>query len=120
MNGPNLTDLVLLLPELMLVGMALALILAARRIQNTPWVAAGTVLAALAAALASGWLLSGGSRTGFGGMIILDGYSQFFKILIASALALAALLSVRRSDGEQVHSAEYHAMLLLASTGMMF
>ena len=120
MNGANLTDLVLLLPELMLVGMALALILAARRIQNTPWVATGTVLAALAAVLASGWLLSGGSRTGFGGMIILDGYSQFFKVLIASALALAALLSVRRSGGEQVHSAEYHAILLLASTGMMF
>ncbi len=120
MNGSNLTDLVLLLPEMILVGMALALILAARRIQKTPWVAAGTVLAALAAALASGWLLFGGSRTGFGGMIILDGYSQFFKVLIASALALVALLSVRRIDAEQVRSAEYHAMLLLASTGMMF
>ena len=119
MKGANLADLILLLPELMLVGMALALILAARRIQHSPGVAIGTVVAALAAAGASAWLLSGGSRTGFGGMIALDGYSQFFKILIASALALAALLSVRRID-EQVRSAEYHAMLLLASTGMMF
>ena len=34
MNGANMTDLVLLLPELILVGAALALILAARRIQN--------------------------------------------------------------------------------------
>ena len=120
MKGANLADLALLLPELILVGMALALILAARRIQKTPWVAAGTVLAGLAAALASGWLLSGAPRTGFGGMITVDGYSQFFKILIASALALAALLSVRLSDAEQARSAEYHAMLLLASTGMMF
>ncbi|MDA2932903.1 NADH-quinone oxidoreductase subunit N [Acidobacteria bacterium AH-259-D05] len=120
MNSVNLTDLVLLLPELILVGMALALILGARRIQKASLLAAGTVLAALAAALASGWLLSGGPRTGFGGMITLDGYSQFFKVLIASALTLVALFSVRRIDAERVHSAEYHAMLLLASTGMMF
>jgi NADH-quinone oxidoreductase subunit N len=79
----------------------------------------GTVLAALAAALASGWLLSRGTATGFGGMITLDGYSQFFKILIAASLALVALLSVRSIDGEQVPRAEYHVLLLLASTGMM-
>ena len=115
-----MADLVLVLPELILVGMALVLILAARRIQRAPWVAAGTVLAALAAALTSAWLLSGGPKTGFGGMIALDGYSQFFKVLIAAALALSALLSVKRIDAEQVRPGEYHALLLLASTGMMF
>src|SRR5712692_6649974 len=112
-------DLALLIPELILVGMALALILAARRIRKTPVAAVGTVLAAMAAALASGWALSWGARTGFGGMITLDGYSQFFKVLIAATLALAALLSVKSLDGEQVPRVEYHALLLLASTGMM-
>ena len=145
MNGPNVKDLALLLPELILVCTALALILAARRIQKTTWAAALTVLAAVAAALASAWLLSGGSKTGFGGMITVDGYSQFFKVLIASALALVTLLSVTtdrpsppdpRTQGPkdpqthrptdlQTHRpkprpAEYHALLLLASTGMMF
>ena len=120
MNGAaTLSDLALLIPELILVGMALALILAARRIQTTPLAAVGTVLAALAAALASGWMLSWGTQTGFGGMITLDGYSQFFKVLIAATLALAALLSVRSIDRDQVPRAEYHALLLLASTGMM-
>src|SRR5258708_38534151 len=38
---------------------------------------------------------------------------------MAATLALAALLSVRSLDGEQVPRAEYHALLLLASTGMM-
>lgn len=151
MNGPNLNDLALLLPELVLAGTALALILAARRIQKGPLAAAGTVLAALASAFASVWLLSGGDETGFEGMIKVDGYSQFFKVLIACALALAALLSVtthRHTDPQthgptdpqthgptdrqthgptdpQTHGpiarpAEYHALLLLASTGMMF
>lgn len=118
-SGPIASDLALLIPELILVVMALALILAARRIQRTPVATAGTVVAALAAAAAAGWELPSDTVTGFGGMITLDGYSQFFKVLIAAALALTALLSVRSSDGEQVPRGEYHALLLLASTGMM-
>jgi len=120
MNGASLKDLGLLWPELILVGAALALILAARRISNAPLVIAGTVLAALFAALGSVWLWSGSVETGFGGMITVDGYSQFFKVLIACALALTALLSERQMGAELVGSAEFHALLLLASTGMMF
>ena len=119
MNGATLADLALLVPELILVGMALVLILVARRIQQTPVAAVGTVLAALLAAFCSGRTWSGGAETAFGGMITVDGYSQFFKVLIAATLALAALLSVRSIDREQVPRAEYHVLLLLASTGMM-
>jgi len=114
-----MSDLALLVPELILAGMALALILAARRIQETPVAVVGTVLAAMAAALAAGWVLSWGDKTGFGGMITLDGYSQFFKVLIAATLALTALFSARSLEGDQVPRAEYHALLLLSSTGMM-
>ena len=53
-------------------------------------------------------------------MITLDGYSQFFKVLIAATLAMAALLSARSLDEDHIPRAEYHALLLLASTGMMF
>jgi NADH-quinone oxidoreductase subunit N len=113
-----MSDLVLLIPELILVGMSVALILAARRIQQGFVAGAGTVFAALAAALASVWILTWGTNIGFGGMIIFDGYSQFFKVLIAAILAVAALLSVRSLDG--IPRGEYHALLLLAATGMMF
>ena len=78
MNGATTSDLVLLVPELILVGMALALILVARRIRRGPAAVVGTVLAALAAALVSVWFLSNGATTGVGGMIALDGYSEFF------------------------------------------
>jgi NADH-quinone oxidoreductase subunit N len=114
-----MSDLALLVPELILAGMALVFTLVARRIQRTPAALIGTVFAAIAAALASGWLLSGGRKIGFGGMITLDGYSQFFKVLIAATLALTALLSVRDLDEEHIPRAEYHALLLLAATGMM-
>ncbi len=119
MNGATTSDLALLIPELILVGMALALILAARRIRKSPVAVVGTALAALAAAVVSRWALSWGTLTGFGGMIILDGYAFFFKVLIAGILVLTVLLSVRNIDGVHVPRAEYHALLLLASTGMM-
>jgi NADH-quinone oxidoreductase subunit N len=110
----------MLIPELILVGMALALILTARRIQKTPAAPVGTVLAAVASAIVSGWTFSSGVRTAFGGMMILDEYSQFFKVLIGATLAIATLLSVRSLDRDHIPRAEYHALLLLAATGMMF
>jgi NADH-quinone oxidoreductase subunit N len=120
MNGANLKDLSLLWPELILVAVALALVLFARRLSNAAAAAAATVLAAVAAGLVSVWLWPDAAETGFGGMVTVDGYSQFFKVLIACALALTAFLSVRRIGTEHVRAAEYHALLLLASTGMMF
>src|SRR5215831_3738240 len=115
-----MSDLTLLTPELVLTGTALVLILLARRIQRTPGAAIGAVFAAIAAALISGWLLSWGKQTGFGGMITLDAYSQFFKVLICVTLAVVTLLSVRNADEERTPRVEYHILLLLASTGMMF
>ncbi len=125
----DIKHLILLVPELILVGTALVLMLAASRIRTTLPVTVGTVLAAVAAGLSSYWLLPDEPKTGFGDMIVVDGYSQFFKVLIASALALVTLLSVKRNPplpplakgglgGDR--PAEYHALLLLASTGMMF
>jgi NADH-quinone oxidoreductase subunit N len=112
-----MSSLMLLIPELILVGMSLALILAARRIQKTAVGVLGTVIAAVAAAAAACWVLSLGATTGFGGMVVVDGYSQFFKVLIAATLAMAALLSVKNLEG--IPRGEYHALLLLAATGMM-
>jgi NADH-quinone oxidoreductase subunit N len=112
-----MSDLILVVPELILVGMSLVLLLAARRIQGTRVAAFGTVLAAVAAVLGSSWVLSLGAKTGFGGIITLDNYTQFFNVLIAATLALATLLSVKSLEG--IPRAEYHALLLLAATGMM-
>ncbi len=121
----SVADLALVIPELILIVTALTLILLAPRIRRGPAAAVATVLAALAAALASAWVLPSDTETGFGRMITQDGYSGFFKILIAASLALAALLSVRSTekdedeDEDEAPRGEYHALLLLASTGMM-
>jgi NADH-quinone oxidoreductase subunit N len=112
-------DLLLLIPELVLVGAALALILVARHVRRAQTAAACVVTAAMAA-IFCGWAFSAEAPpTGFGGTITGDGYARFFKTLFAATLALAALLSVRHVDAERVPPAEFHALLLLASTGMM-
>lgn len=114
-----MTDLILLLPELVLVGMALALILIARHVKRAQSAAAWVVIAAVAA-IYCGWAFSvEGLAIGFGGTIAGDGYAQFFNVLFAANLALAALLSVRHLEAERVPPAEYYSLLLLASTGMM-
>ena len=120
MPSVPITDLALLIPELILVGMALVLLLVSSRIRKATHATTATVLAAVAASLATVWLVPVSPRLGFFEMITVDGYSQFFKVLIASALALTTLLSVKRVNAEHVRPAEYHALLLLASAGMMF
>jgi NADH-quinone oxidoreductase subunit N len=112
-------DLLVLLPELVLTGAGLALVVAARRVARA-WVAAGVAIAAAAVAIYSGFAFSmAGPSMGFGGTVTTDGYALFFKGLFAANLALVALLSVRHFDAERVRPAEYHSLLLLASTGMM-
>jgi NADH-quinone oxidoreductase subunit N len=114
-----MADLGLLIPEMILAGVAIVLLVGARRLQRTPVAAIATVLAAVAAAIVSAWLLTRGPQSGFGGMIVVDGYSQFFKLLIAATLALIALLSGRSLKTDHVPRVEYHILLLLAATGMM-
>ena len=112
-------DLLLLLPELVLTGASLVLIVLARRVTRAG-VAAGVAIAAAAVAVWSGFAFSmEGASVGFGGTVTTDGYALFFKVLFAANLAVVALLSVRHLDAERVLPAEYYSLLLLASTGMM-
>ncbi|HEY7699694.1 MAG TPA: NADH-quinone oxidoreductase subunit N [Vicinamibacteria bacterium] len=114
-----MTDLNLLVPELILAVMALALILAARRFERARAAAAPVVVAAIAA-LGASWIYSStGPETGFSGTLAGDGYARFFEVLFAATLALAALLSVKLVDRERVRPGEFYALLLLATTGMM-
>ncbi len=112
-------DLVLALPELILVVASLVLLLLARGIRQSPVAGRVTVVAALAAGAASCWVLSRGATTGFAGMFAVDGYAQFFKVLVAAVLVVATLVARKTIAAEKIPHAEYHTLLLLAATGMM-
>lgn len=114
-----MTDVTLLVPEIVLVAMALALILAARRLERARTAATCVVLAAVAA-IGSGWMLSSATpEVGFGGTIAGDGYARFFDVLFAATLAIVAILSIRQVDFDRVRPGEFYALLLLAATGML-
>ena len=119
MKEQMIQGLGILHPEMILVGAALVLLLLAKRVRGTR-VALGVTLAAAFAAGYSAWSsVSSEAVSGFSGMITQDGYSQFFEVLVAAALALGALLSTKDEPDEESTPTEYFVLMLLAATGMM-
>jgi NADH-quinone oxidoreductase subunit N len=55
----------------------------------------------------------------FGGLFILDPFSNFFKLLLYLATALTILISIRYLEVEHVHLGEYYAFILFSTSGMM-
>ena len=119
MSADMLVGLGLMVPELILIATALVLLLVARRVKGTHVPLALTVAGALSSAWFAGAASCAEAITGFGGMIVQDTYSQFFKVLIAMALLLGALLSVNSVKRDEIPRGEFHALLLLATAGMM-
>ena len=119
MKEQMIQGLGLLHPEMILVGAALVLLLLAKRVRGTRVALGVTIAAALAAGYSAWSSLSSEAVSGFSGMITQDGYSQFFEVLVAAALALGALLSTKDEPDEESTPSEYFVLMLLAATGMM-
>ena len=94
MNVASLSDLTLIWPELILCIFSFVFLLVGHRIQNPPQISLLAVFSVLAAGLASGWALTSSSQTGFGGMIVVDSYSQFFKVLNSFLYNLSLIVMI--------------------------
>jgi NADH-quinone oxidoreductase subunit N len=80
------------------------------------WLAlAGTILAALAIIPMS---LHGGEIS-YAGLWIVDSYSLFFHFLFLLIAAMTTLLSIDYLPRENMNHAEYYALLLFATAGML-
>jgi len=116
-------DLVALLPELVLSGLAMALLLfglvgGGRRHGA---LGAGAVLSIVAAGVAL-WVVASGTAEGtrfFFGMFVLDRFAVFFKALFLLSSGLAILLSLDYLKRNDYRPAEYHTLVMLATVGMM-
>ncbi len=117
----TLQDGLALLPEILLVLWASALLLLNLAIpqERKGWVAALAAVG-LGGALASGVGLAGTRHSAFGGMVVLDGFSVFLQVLLAAsgiaAIALAYDYLQRRGIDQQ---GEYYILLLFSVAGMM-
>src|SRR5713226_900954 len=66
------------------------------------------------------WMLRGTEAIGFHNSILVDPFFIFFGMIFLASAALVVLLSVRYLEVEHEHHAEYYALLLFATVGMMF
>jgi NADH-quinone oxidoreductase subunit N len=115
------TDLVALLPILILAGYACVLMLVDLFIPDdqkrwTAW------LAFLGLALAAAGLVfwpAGGQLIAFNGMLIADGYSVFLNIIFLLSAGLTILLALNYLPRTGLDRGEFYFLLLFTVTGMM-
>jgi NADH-quinone oxidoreductase subunit N len=116
-------DLLAFLPELVLTALAMVVLLwglASGGRQHRVLGAAAIVSLALAGL--GLWLAAGATdpaATFFFGMLVLDHFAIFFSALFLISSALAVLLSLAYLERYDYRPGEYHALVLLATVGMM-
>jgi NADH-quinone oxidoreductase subunit N len=115
-------------PEIALIAAATVLVLMAalnrgRRDLSGTYLDVG--LAGVAAAGLVTWRLwtvvvhSGDPYQALSGMVAVDGFSVFARVVILAATALGLLVAQGYLRREQVEGPEYHALLLLSASGML-
>ena len=113
-------DFYYILPELILTGGAIVLLAAEAltpRHQGMPmWLALAT-LVATAVSLLSFW---GVDATASRGLLAIDGFAFFFKLVFLVTAAITILMSVPYLKAEGIRAGEYYFLILCATLGMMF
>src|SRR2546425_1118050 len=111
------------LPGILLVAAALLVMVAdiAIRGPERDGLAVIGVLGCAAAAGAALWLWPGVQGVeGFQNTLRADGYAVFFAIVVSAGAALTLLMSVDYLREHPLPEGEYYALVLLASSGMVF
>jgi len=116
----HLQDLPTVLPELVLGCLAMALLMLGvfqgdrhtPRVMLLSVVALGVVLSILA-------LAPRGSGTAFGGLFVVDRFSDFMKGLVLLASATAIVMSLRFFEQARSLRFEYPVLMLFATLGML-
>jgi NADH-quinone oxidoreductase subunit N len=80
------------------------------------------IIALVGIAISAGFLyrLSGYESLAYGGALVVDQFSWFFKLLFLIGAALSIALSLKYLDIERENHGEYYALILFATMGMMF
>ena len=119
--GINLSDFYYLLPEIVLTVGALVLLMADLMVpRDKQSILAGVTLAVLAATAAALYPVSDAHLQVSKGLIAVDRFSLFFKVIFLVSAALTVLMSVRYLEVEGTRAGEYYFLILCATLGMMF
>jgi len=128
----SVADLRLIAPEIILtvcacVALVMEVVLPKRLSRWTGYFALASIVLAAASVFVLGrdFLLPAASvapaaMSGFYDTVRIDGFAVIFKLIFLLAAALTVALSLRYLDVEGEQRGEYYALLLFATTGMMF
>ena len=121
MNSSLSMDLLLILPELILAGGALALlVLGAFKGEGSAALVRFGAFALLVAVLVLTACTGAGEKMlGFNDMIVVDGFGTFMKVLVLVGAAVAIPMSVDFFRRAGVDRFEFPVLILLATVGMM-
>ena len=116
----NLASLVYFLPELAVTATILLLVVLHVVLKNRRSPAAALLaLLGTGTALLCAWLTPTGAGMGlFEGMVLLDGFAVFFKVLTALATAIVIFMSIDCAELAERTQAEYYVFLLSVLLGM--
>src|SRR5581483_7835786 len=117
--GISLSDFYYILPELVITAGALILLVVDVMLPRGSRVLTWVTLAVLAATLLSLAPFRGVTVQVAGGLIAVDSFSLFFKVVFLVAAMLTVLMSDRYLQVEGVSAGEYYFLILCATLGMM-
>jgi NADH-quinone oxidoreductase subunit N len=119
-GGLNIADIRPIAPELVMICTALFLILLDLIVKKKEIVAVAGIAGALVALYVSYKVYTlFGTQTAFSGMFVMDGYSNFFKLIFYINVIFTIAISLKYIRIERASFGEYYALLLFATSGMM-
>src|SRR5689334_928927 len=117
----NTSDFYYLLPELVLTAGSLVLLLADLMVpRKKQGILAGVTLAILAGTALALFPVADAHVQVARGLIAVDRFALFFKVIFLGAAALTVLMSVRYLEVEGSRAGEYYFLILCATLGMKF
>ncbi len=113
-------DFLVIAPELVLTGFALLILLLSVFVHRAQRGSLGYIaLVGGVAALVSLYWGIGKEVSAFSGMVKIDPFSFFFKVMIAIIALLTVLVSLDYAKREEIDFGEYYVLVLFATVGMM-
>ncbi len=119
-EGFSALDFYYILPELVLTGGALVVLLLSVVTPRRDDVLLGVSLATVAASLYGVAAFAGLDVTASKGLLAIDGFAAFFKIVALGSAAVTMLMSSPYLRVEGLRAGEYYFLILCATLGMMF
>ena len=118
--GFTAADFYYLLPELLLTGGALLVLVVDVLLPRREEAVLGMTLLTLSVTGAAVIGFTGVDTTISAGLLAVDGFATFFKVIVIASALLTVLMSPSYLRVEAVRAGEYYFLILCATLGMLF